>query len=83
LLGVFKKKTYLWLLKDTNKTKGKDHIKLVGPCHAVVLVLRQAGPGFWTPCHGLFCFQWFLERGGSSFCWYWWNSWLSIFPFFI
>ena len=28
---------------------------------------------------GLFYGQWIEVRGGCSFCWYWWNYWLSLF----
>jgi len=27
----------------------------------------------------LFCVQWVKIRGGCLFCWYWWNSWPSLF----
>jgi len=30
-------------------------------------------------CRGLFYGQWIEVRGGCSFCWYWWNYWLSLF----
>jgi len=30
-------------------------------------------------CPCLIYVQWFEVRGGSSFCWYWWNCWRSPF----
>ena len=70
---------YLYCSWKSSYRSYKVRIPLTGIILSHSITCPKPWPRFPVPCVDAFFVKRLEVKGGYSFCWYWWNSWPSLF----